>query len=347
MTVIPQRILILKPSSLGDIVHALPTVSAIRGHFPSAQIDWLIKAEWAELLEGNPHLDHVIPVNFQVRQWLSLIRRVRRGRYDLVVDLQGLFRTGLLAGLSGAPTRIGFKAAREGSSWFYTQRVELPIPMDRPWRLLDMHAVDRNLMIAKQLGADITSPSFDLPNLREDQEAIMTWLKSAGVRDKDRMIAMAPLSRVDLKSWPFERFIQVAQVVRDWSNTKVLLLGAASESWIVEKFASQVGDKLINLVGKTRIRHLGPLLRRCHVLLANDSAPIHIAAAVGCPVIAVFGPTHEGATGPYLHRRSRVVTSILPCRPCGKKACHHVNLKECLTSITVERVVDETKAILA
>lgn len=342
----PERILILKPSSLGDIIHALPALFALRQHYPSAKISWLVKHEWAELLEGHPDLDEVISESFSLRNGPSMVSRLRQGRFDVVIDLQGLFRTGLLARLSGAPVRIGFAAGREGSPWFYTHRISLPIPMNRSWRLLDMHAVERNLSIVRSLGVDISRPTFSLPDRESDVQDITQWLHDAGVKDHDCLVAIAPLSRTDVKSWPLERFIKVSQALIQWDGYKIILLGSTSQRWMVDKFSKIMNDKFIDMVGKLRIRQLSTLLRRTKLLIANDSAPIHIGAAVGTPVLAIFGPTHPGATGPYGAGLHRILTNDLPCRPCGKRICHHVNTKECLTAISVEQVLDAASDLL-
>ncbi|MGB0909414.1 MAG: glycosyltransferase family 9 protein [Nitrospirales bacterium] len=342
----PRHILILKPSSLGDVVHALPTLAVLRRHYPSSRITWLIKEEWAEMLEGNPDLDDVISVKFGLRYWPSLIGRVREQQFDLVVDLQGLFRTGLLARVSGAAVRIGFAASREGSSWFYTDRVELPIPMDRPWRLLPMHAVDRNLVVAQYLGADISQVGFSIPQIESDQVVVEKWLSEAGVQPEDRLIAMAPLSREDVKCWPLDRFVTLAQEISHWPNCKVVLLGSDAQQWMVKSFSRLIETGLVNMVGTLRLRQLGPLLRHTHLLIANDSAPIHIAAAVGVPVLGFFGPTHAVATGPYGTNHHRIMNTDLSCRPCGKKVCHHGIQKECLTAISVQDVVTEISQML-
>lgn len=342
----PEHILILKPSSLGDVVHALPTLAVLRQHYPSSKIVWLIKEEWAEMLEGNADLDDVIPVKFNLRHWPSIIRRVREQQFDLVVDLQGLFRTGLLARISGASVRIGFAAGREGSTWFYTDRVTLPLPMNRPWRLLEMHAVDRNLAIAQYLGADISNPRFSIPEMEVDQTVIDQYLEKAGVQKGDKLISIAPLSREDVKCWPLDRFVELAQEIAHWPKCKVVLLGSLSQAWIVEKFSQIGSSNLINMVGTLRLRQLGTFLRRTRVLITNDSAPMHIAAAVDVPVLGIFGPTHTVATGPYGATTHHVMSTEISCRPCGKKTCHQNIQKECLTAISVEDVVTEVREML-
>ena len=342
----PERILILKPSSLGDIIHTLPALFALRHYYPAAKISWLVKHEWAEILEEHPDLDEVISAEFHLRYWPSLVSRVRQGQFDLVIDLQGLFRTGLLAGLSGAPVRIGFAAGREGSPWFYTHRVKLPISMDRSWRLLDIHAVERNLAIIRFLGAEISRPTFSLPDRESDVQNITQWIHDAGVKDHDRVVAIAPLSRAEIKCWPLERFIEVSQMLSRWYGCKIILLGSPTQRWMVDKFSEKLNGQFIDMVGKLRIRQIGTLLRRTKLLIANDSAPVHIGVAVGTSVLAILGPTHPGATGPYGSGLHRVLNGKLPCQPCGKQICHHVNKKECLTEISVKQVLEAATDML-
>ena len=156
-----SRILIVKPSSLGDIVHALPTLSALRTRFPKASISWLVKQEWADLLHRVEHLDRVWPVGSGLQGWLAEVRGLRAACFDLVVDLQGLLRSGMIAWLAGSPVRIGFANAREGSPWLYTDRVAVPDP--------DMHAVERYLLVAQALGATVPAqPLYSLKVLAAD-----------------------------------------------------------------------------------------------------------------------------------------------------------------------------------
>ncbi len=341
-----RRILIIKPSSLGDVVHALPTLVALRKKFPTSWISWLIKQEWADILAGNPDLNEVLSVDLRMRFWPGIIAKLRHARFDLVVDLQGLFRSALLARLSGAPERVGFASGREGSPFLYTQLVRLPSRMSGHWRLLDMHPVDRNLTVAKHLGAEIQPPRFRLPSFASDEKEVEGWLQEAGVQSTDRLIAMASVDRLGIRSWPLDRFVAVAGTLSQCPNVRIVLIGTPAERWVVEHFRHRVGDKLVNLVGKTRVRQLGVLLRRVHLLIANDSAPMHIASAVGTRVLGLFGPTS------YFHHKPIgdghvVLRSEIPCSPCGRSTCANPNVLECLTSIRVEDVVARANRMLA
>ncbi|MGZ8380979.1 MAG: glycosyltransferase family 9 protein, partial [Nitrospira sp.] len=155
------RILLIKPSSLGDIVHALPVVSAIKTQWPGSHLTWVVKRQWADLVERAEGIDRVWPLDMTVSSWIREGLALRAQRFDLAIDLQGLFRSGVLTWLSGAPTRIGFANGREGSPWFYSDRVPVIDP--------DVHAVDRYLSVAAALGASPPDkPRFEFKLLKED-----------------------------------------------------------------------------------------------------------------------------------------------------------------------------------
>ena len=343
----PKNLLIIKPSSFGDIIHALPVVGALRTVLPDAKISWLVKSEWAELLEGHPDLHEVISVDFCVRSWRSFIATVRARAFDCVVDLQGLFRSSLVARLSGAPVRVGFAGGREGSPWFYTHRIRLPNDSNTAWRLLDMRSVDRNLEAAKLFGASTDDPQFVLPRWDHDRAAINQLFADAGVSRHDRLIAMAPISRQAMRNWPVERFVEVAAALVKHKDVKIVLVGSPDNRPVVGPFSRALGPALVDLVGKTRIRQLSLVFDRVGLLIANDSGPIHMAAACRVPVLACFGPTNPNVNGPYGAGHMTMVSSATACRPCGLRQCHNAHYLECLDAITVGDVVGQAQRMLA
>ena len=347
LTFQPKNLLIIKPSSFGDIIHALPTLRALRVVFPDSRISWLVKSEWAELLEGHPDLSEVIPANFRLCDWCEIITTVRERAFDCVVDLQGLFRSGLIARLSGAPVRVGFARGREGSPWFYTHSVRLPNDGKRPWRLLDIHAVDRNLEVARFFGASAESPQFWLPRLENDRVAINQLFAEGGVQPHDRLVAVAPTSRHAIKNWPAERFLEVAVSLAKEKNIKIVLIGSSNDHAIGQRFSQALGSALVDLVGKTRIRQLSFVFDKVRLFIANDSGPIHVAAACRVPVIACFGPTNPQATGPYGIGHVSVVSYATACRPCGLRKCQNLHYLECLESVSVDEVISHAKSVLA
>ena len=346
MQISPQRILIIKLSSLGDIVHTLPAVSALRQRFPLAQLTWLVKEAFAPILDGNSDINEVLPVNFSFRKWVSLVQALRKGQFDLVIDFQGLFRSGLLGALAGAPTRVGFARAREGATWFYTHHVSLPNDRASTWRLLEVHAVDRNLAMARFLGAESGIPAFPLPHFSEDAEAVQKIWQSAAVEDKDQLIALAPWTRSELKSWPLDRFVDLVTELGHWSYTRVVLIGGPSDMSSAKVFEALESHGLINLVGRLSLRQLPLVLQRMQLVIGNDSAVIHLAAGVGTSVLAIFGSTHPQATGPYPLEKHSVLRTDLPCSPCGKRRCQNPQYLECLKSITVDAMVMKVQILL-
>ena len=346
MDVSPRRILVIKLSSLGDIVHTLPAVAALRKRFSSAHVSWLVKSQWASILEGNPDVDEVLPVDVYWRNWPRLIRDLRQRQCDLVLDFQGLFRTGLLGLLSGATMRVGFARAREGAPWMYTHRVPLPGEHESSWRLLAMHAVDRNLAIVRFLGADVSRPIFHLPGLAEDEKFIRGLLHGAEVEDHTQLIALAPWSRSALKSWPLSRFVELAEELMRSSTLRVVVLGGPSELAFANEFCRLQSQGLVNLVGKLSLRQLPALLRRMKLVVGNDSSLIHLAAGVETPVLAIFGPTEPQATGPYPFTGDSVRRTELPCSPCGQRTCRNPIYLECLQTISVSSVLEAMQEMM-
>jgi heptosyltransferase I len=335
------KILIIKPSSLGDVVHALPTVARIRGKFPDASVSWLINAELSPLLADCPLISERI--EFQRRQYAklpALLSRIRRARFDLVVDLQGLFRSGLMTWATGAPRRIGRSDAREGARFAYTEIVPVPdsqTPGTIPRGFAaNIHAVERYLLIADYLECPPQPVSFPLG--RDDAavhavDALLVAAPSSG------LIAVNPSARWPTKLWGSENFrALLAQLPRD----RIVLTGSGGEA----SHVTAIADGCLNLAGKTNLLELVELLRRCAVLVTGDSGPMHLAAAVGTPVVAIFGSTDPVLTGPYGSGHV-VLRADLPCSPCLSPQCTNPVAMECMKRVTVEQVRAALEPFLA
>ncbi|MFM8551127.1 MAG: glycosyltransferase family 9 protein, partial [Nitrospiraceae bacterium] len=198
-----RRILFIKPSSLGDVVHAMPTLAALHRRFPRASFTWLVKRQWAGIVERMEGVDDICAVRPGLAGWLSQVPHLRAQGFDVAVDLQGLFRSGAMAWLASAPARIGFANAREGSPCFYTQRVAVPTS--------DMHAVDRYLLVAQALGAPaLGEPEFRFRPLHDDRSLVADLLGRHGLSAGEHWIAMNVSARWATKRWPRESFAAVA-----------------------------------------------------------------------------------------------------------------------------------------
>ena len=261
--------------------------------------------------------------------WWAAIRAIRAGKFNLAVDLQGLFRSALFGWLSGAPAHIGFAEAREGSTWLYRYLVQSGGS--------SFHAVDRYLLIARSLAAPIEPlgpASFPLP-ADPDIAARMAALVGNGEGD---VVVVNPSARWPTKQWPPESFAVVADAVHA-RGARVVLIGAPDDEAIGEQVVRHMQAQPLNLIGKTTLKELIALLRLARVVVTNDSGPMHLAAAVGTPVVALFGPTDPAKTGPYGGGHV-VLRSAVPCSPCFSRRCANPVTLECLTTIRPQQVIE-------
>ena len=287
------RILLVKPSSLGDVIHALPVLEGLRQRYPSAHIAWLIATPFVDLIEGHPALDEVIPFD-RTRfgrlsrslavsgEFVRFVRSLRRREFDLGVDLQGLFRSGFLTWCTRAGVRIGPGDAREVARVFYTHRY--------PVESMETHALDRMWGLAGMLGFDATPKVFRLPIHAVDRNAVRKALRTCGV-DPDRDYAVVfPAARWETKVWPAERFAAVIDRMAAKMNLPSVLAGSAAERSVCESVAARSTSKPANLAGATTLRQVIALIDAARLVLTNDSGPMHLADALNRPLVALFGP---------------------------------------------------------
>lgn len=341
------RILIVKPSSLGDIVHALPVLAAVRRARPDAHIAWLVNTTFAPLLEGHPLLNEVI--GFDRRRFGRMLRSpraalefvrfcgsLRARRFDLVLELQGLFRSGFLAWISGARVRVGFAGARELGAFFVTHRVAAPAG-GRSASSSDRHAVAWNRLLLERLGVDAAAPEFPLAVRAEETAAARRLLADAGVA-ADSFTALLPGARWESKRWPATRWARLIDALDAAGGGPCVLLGAPDERGIAQAIRATARATAADLVGRTSLRELAAILSLATRVVCCDSGPMHMAAALNRPLVALFGPTNPARTGPYTDA-GQVVRLPLACSPCYERVCplgHH----DCLATLDVDRVMD-------
>jgi lipopolysaccharide heptosyltransferase I len=333
-----RRILLIKPSSLGDIVHTLPIVAALKDRWPAAHLTWVVKRQWADLVERAAGVDRVWPVEVAVESWLGQVRALRAERFDLAVDLQGLFRSGALAWLSGASLRIGLADGREGSPWFYTHRV--PVPTG------EMHAVDRYLLVAAALGARPQgTPQFRFKMLDEDMTVVREVVGRKGSSVDNPWVAMNVSARWPTKRWPLSSFAVVLDRLHKEGLGPVVVIGSPDEQHHANQLRALTKSPFIDLTGVVPLGCLPALLSKAALVITNDSGPMHIAAAVGTPVVALFGPTSAARTGPY-GEGHRALARRVPCSPCFSRVCRHSPEMECLHLIQPNDVVEAARHLL-
>jgi lipopolysaccharide heptosyltransferase I len=345
-----QRILIIKPSSLGDVAHALPVLNGLRHRYPHARISWLIATGCRELLEGHPQIDELIPFDRKrygqmagslriSGEFMEFVAALRRRRFDLVIDLQGLFRSGFLAWASGARTRIGFARAREFAWLFYSDR----IPPGDP----DEHAVVRYYRVAPMLGFDDVPIEFRLGVPAEARVKAESLLADAGVGPGERFALVTPGARWETKIWPAGKIAEVCEhIYRAW-GLKIVLAGGPGEMPDCRAVAAAAGVPTGNVCGRTSLRDLVALIDASSVLVSNESGPMHVAVALGRPVAGVVGPTNPSRNGPF-SANSRIVRHALPCSPCYLKKLSQCRYGHaCMREVEAAEMIDAVEQLLA
>lgn len=330
-----KNILVIKMSSLGDIVHALPCLYELRKLYPEARISWLVEPQFQDILPGMPYLDEKIIFYKNNMKKMSLLGKIGYLRdlrkqlhaydFDLVIDLQGLMKSTLVALLTGCKNRIGYCEMREGSR-FFTKAICGPHAGE--------HVVQRYLDVMRYLGAKVNEAVFPMPEFAKESETSKTILSQAGVTGK--YAVFFPGSRWLTKEWPIEYYAELAQKISD-ENIAVIIAGGKEDIGKGKKIKDIAQrDTVIDLTGKTSINEVAALVKDTVVCLGGDTGPMHVAAAFGTPTISLFGPVSPKRTGAYGKKSSFIVTAA-DCAPCFKRVCPRKNFI-CMPGIKVEQV---------
>ena len=336
-----MKILIIKLSAIGDVVQTLPALEAIKQTYPDSEVTWVVEAAAAGILEGHPLVDHLLVS--RRKSWLRalknpmtitkglggisrFIRALRSERYDIAIDFQGLFKSGMLIGLARAGRKIGFDRTRELSYLFLNERL--------PAYDSEKHALERYLDVARYLGA--VSPSFacTLPIERE-VSAIRTRLHDLNP-EKRPLVVVNPVARWKTKLWSETRFAELADRLVTEKNAVVIFTGSPEDRVITDRIVEQMHGPAQNWAGQTTLKELAALALLADQFITTDTGPMHLAAAAGAKVLALFGPTAPWRTGPYGPSHI-VLRSDMKCSPCFKRTCDKG--MACMERITVEEVM--------
>lgn len=300
------RIALVKLSSLGDVVHALPVAATLRAARPGARLVWIVERREAAVLRGHPDLDEVIVAD--TRGWrrargpaalraaladvLALRRRLRRARFDVAIDLQGLIKSGAVARASGAPLRIGFAAGwgREPLGALFSNRRVLPPPSVR-------HVIEQYLALLVPLGIEAPKLEFRLPSTPAAEASIEEWLAMAGLKPQRRLVVLNPGAGREAKRWPVAHFTALARRLAHEADAHVVVSWGPGEEPAARAIVQGAGSAL--LAPPTDLDALLALLRRASVVVAADTGPLHMAAALGTPCVGLYGPTSAARNGPY------------------------------------------------
>jgi 3-deoxy-D-manno-octulosonic-acid transferase/heptosyltransferase-1 len=344
----PSSILIIKLSAIGDVVHTLPLLSVLRGNYPRARIDWLVEEEASMVIEGHPAVNRVLisrrkswfrrfmkggEYSKVVPEIRAFLKELRICRYDLVIDLQGLFKSGVLTGLARGKRKIGMEGAREGGRFFLNER---PVPVD-----YDQHAIDRYLKMADYLKCRHISWRGGIPISKAHEKLVNEYVSPAEAGQRP-IIAINPMARWKTKLWDPDRFASLADRIHDDLSHEVVFTGSNGDRKEIECVINKMKSRPLNLAGRTSLKEVAHLYTRCKALITTDTGPMHIAAAMGCPVVALFGPTAPWRTGPY-GQRHEVIRADIECSPCFKKSCSHI---KCMEEIEVDQVFEAVRNLV-
>ena len=316
-----MRILVVKLSSLGDVAHALPAVRALKDR-TGAEIDWVVQPEYAPLLACCPDVARTIafPRRHVARGIFPFLRELRREKYDVVVDLQGLLKSAVAARLARGRRRVGPAWAREGAHRFYDAQ---PARAAGPRGHAVEELMDVANLVAPGAGAP-PAPRLAFPEPESDG-------------DPGPHVALAPFSRWRTKDWPLEKFAELGKRLAQEMGCRLRIVGGRDDEEAGAELARRIGPGARNLCGQTDLPGLCSLLTAMDLLVTVDSGPMHWADALGVPVVAVFGATDPARTGPYRQLNHVVAKAGLACRPCHSRICARDDLA-CLRTLDVEAV---------
>jgi heptosyltransferase-1 len=337
-----MKVLILKPSSLGDVVQALPVLRLLKRHRPDSNVWWWIDSRLAGLLEGDPELVGVVRFERQrwakPRHWLEMLaslRWLRAQRFDWVLDLQGLARSGAFAWLANGRLLAGLDEPREGARALYD--------IIAPRASWHTHAVDWYLSLLPRLGVPLRDDFIWLPPRPVPAAAVREkWLPGDAP-----LVALLPGARWENKRWPPEHFAALMQQAgTQRADLRFVVLGGREDTEVGAALEWVLPGRVVNLAGKTSLAEMVECLRRCAAAVSNDTGPMHVAAALGKPVVALFGPTEPHRTGPYRQWDYVLQHRTLPCVPCMKSACAWSEPLACLRSLAPGLAVARLLAVL-
>jgi heptosyltransferase-2 len=337
----PKRILIVQTAFLGDVILTTPLIRAVRGLFPDSFISFLLIPETKQVLDNNPHVNEVLVYDKRARRgagaFLQIVSEARKCQFDLALIPHRSFRSALLASLAGIPLRIGFDTS--AGSFLLNRKVRY---------CSDAHEVERNLSLISEFNPtnrDFAPEMFPSP---DDVSRVRQMLIDSGVREQDRIVAVAPGSVWATKRWLPERFAQACDLLMSRAKAKVVLLGSEDDLALCRQIAGLTKRKPVILAGTADVLRSAAAISLCRVVVSGDSAPVHMASAMRKPVVAIFGSTvPEFGFGPYGVDHV-IVQRMLDCRPCGihgKKKCPQGHFR-CMKEITADEVFNAALSLI-
>ncbi len=348
----PRRILLIQLSAIGDTILTIPTVRAIRHHFPNAHLAMIASSINLQYLEHCPYIDQRIPCRLEEliispQRFARFFRALRRQKFDWAIDFEHWPRLSVLVAYgSGASRRIGFRATGQHRHYLFTDVVE---------HLPGRHEVVNFLEIARQLGCSLKGTDLEVWLGAKDWEWASTFLNEAGVDRERPIVAIHPEAGrrgEPRRRWPHERFVLVADALVERYHAQIILTGAPSEIKLSQQIASETCSPCTVAAGQTHLNQLAALFANADLVICGNCGPMHLAAATGTPVIALHGPTNPTQWGPWGTNHTTIQVD-LPCSPClnlgFEYGCQALadGMSPCMYTLQVGEVLEACEKYLA
>jgi len=346
-----MNILIIKLSAIGDVIHTLPALNALRKHYPHARITWAVEEAAYPLIEGHTALNRVLLS--QRKRWLRrlrkpgsradclgeaylFIKKLRDTRYDLIIDFHQLLKSGVLAAMANGKRKAGYNKGMEHmehSYLFLNERI--------PCVSMEHHALSRNMMLLGALGIHSEEIVFNVPIREQDRRDVDELLSKHGLQASDRLVAINPMAQWDTKLWSERKFSELAdRLIEDYDVCPVFT-GGPEDRHMVENIRAGMKREAPGLAGETNLKMLAAFYERIKFLISTDTGPMHLAAALGKPVVAIFGPTAPWRTGPF-GAGHQIIRACLKCSPCFRRKCSST---DCMAQISTEDVLNGVRKL--
>ncbi len=335
-----EAIAIIRLSALGDIIHALPVANILRREYPASKISWIVDTRYQEILEGHVDIDEIIPIDTQrwkggiagigafLHDIRDLSKKFAERRFSLVLDLQGLMKSGILSAMTKAHKRVGFDRAncRESLNTIFNNVHIAPLGEDR-------HIIDKNLAFLRRLAINTQNWEWRIP-LRSEQERFAEgFIAGLKIKDKSPLVGINPGAQWETKRWGVERYSILADRLKRELGAEVIWTWGPGEKPLVDEIRRRMEEKSI-AAPPTTVQELSALTGRFDLFIGGDTGPLHLAVAVGVPTVSIYGPTDPARNGPY-GQGHRVLYHELDCSGCHKRTCNNFR---CLDPITVDDV---------
>lgn len=331
-----KKILMRGPNWVGDAVLAIPAIKAIRRRFPEAEITLLVRPWVAGVFTSAPFVDKVWsePRPAGLGDWMRIATSIRKQRFDMALLFPNSFESAAMMFLGRVPQRVGY--ATDGRSWMLTQSMK-PSSEKR-------HQIHYYLDLAAAVSAAVDHPSIEIQASSEEKSQARKLLASVGIPQDRRFLVLNPGAAYgSAKRWGEDRFAEAGDALAVELGIDVVIIGSEKERSIAERVQGLMRNRVAVLNGKTSLETLIGVISESSLVLTNDSGPMHIAAALGVPTVAVFGPTDDMATGPY-GLKTRIIRQPVDCSPCMLRDCPIDH--RCMTRVSADAVASAARELL-